>query len=298
MQLHERHYTDAVFKSTWLNLTRPLTLTGTIGPAAAGTLWLARGSSPDLLRFILFLAASLLVQIAANILNDYFDFKKGQDADKWTNSGEGPHHRELLYGGALLIALSLPFGLYIALTSGTAVVIAGALSLGAAVFYSAGKYSLASIALGEMTAAMFLGAVMTLLSFSIQQAPFDTGIVLLAVIFAALIASMILTNNIRDIEKDRPFRRTIPLLIGRRASWHLLIAFTAVPYSVLAAGIIAGIFPAVSAMAVLALPLTGKLLYSLRMNAAREEEISAMKTAALQHWSFSGLLIGSFVLML
>ena len=41
---------------------------------------------------------------------------------------------------------------------------------------------------------------------------------------------MILSNNIRDIEKDRAFRRTLALLLGRARSARLLSALLLLAY--------------------------------------------------------------------
>lgn len=77
--------------------------------------------------------------------------------------------------------------------------------------YSAGPRPLSALGLGEVTAAVSMGRVVTVLAYGVQR-PVHGGLVWFASVpMALLIGSMILTNNIRDIEKDLPSRRTVPI---------------------------------------------------------------------------------------
>ncbi|MET3575624.1 prenyltransferase [Bhargavaea ullalensis] len=290
------HYS---YKGTWIGLVRPATLSGTITPAVAGTVWAAQKGTVRPGLFLLFLMASLLVQMSANVLNDYFDFKKGQDTDKWTKDpvpghpslSNLPYLAEGMLGSAALL------GILIALKSGGWVLWAGAVSILAALFYSAGRRPLSSLGLGEAVAAVFLGFTVALLAYGIQEVPFGPGIFAVALPFAFLISSMILTNNIRDMEKDRPFRCTVPIRIGRGRARILLIGLIAGAYASVAAFVGGGLFPVSALISLLALPFSARLIRLLRRNAPREDELAAMPASARQHWVFgllfaAGLLLG------
>src|SRR5690625_6716823 len=60
-------------------------------------------------------------------------------------------------------------------------------------------------------------------AYVVKSNSLNFSIILLSIPFATLIASMILTNNIRDIEKDRHFRKTIAIYLGRKNAVSLLI---------------------------------------------------------------------------
>ncbi|WP_040224971.1 prenyltransferase [Bhargavaea cecembensis] len=295
--------TDAfryTYRGTWLQLVRPMTLSGTITPAIAGTIWAGgRGTvRPGL--FLLFITAALLVQMSANVLNDYFDFKKGQDEEKWTAGPATPGHAAfnqlpLLAGG--MIAAAMALGILIAIKSGGWVLWAGAFSILAALFYSAGRRPLSSVGLGETVAAVFLGFTVALLAYGIQDVPFSPSIFAVALPFAFLITGMILTNNIRDLEKDRPFRCTVPLIIGRRRARLLLAVLVAGAYVTVLVFTVMGVFPSAALFTFLAIPWSLRLLRLLREGAPRHDELAAMPAAAKQHWVFgflfiSGLLLG------
>jgi len=85
--------------------------------------------------------------------------------------------------------------------------------------YSAGKHSLATLGLGEVVVFLFLGVVVTTLAFFVQTNIVLHYVIALSCIFGLLIATMILTNNIRDIKKDTGHRITIAVLLGVRGRY-------------------------------------------------------------------------------
>src|SRR5690625_4488909 len=73
------------YYSNWFRIIRPVTLTASIMPVTAGTLLASQVTDFSLSRFLILLITSVLVQAAVNMLNDYFDFMKGQEEGKWQN---------------------------------------------------------------------------------------------------------------------------------------------------------------------------------------------------------------------
>src|SRR5699024_10685670 len=156
------------YNSSWLQLIRPMTLTGTISPSLVGTgLAFLNGHFQMNLLFALFISA-LLIQSATNVLNDYYDSKYGQEKEKCTKKNDatshGPAHETLPYiaGGMLMVATF--FGLYLAFSSTLWVILIGILGILAGIRYSAGKKSFSSVGMGEFIAAISLGPVVTILA--------------------------------------------------------------------------------------------------------------------------------------
>ncbi|RNF40347.1 prenyltransferase [Planococcus salinus] len=282
------------YRYSWLTLIRPLTLSGSISPAVAGAAFAAQKGSVDILVFFVFLAAALLVQMAVNIFNDYFDFLHGQDAEKWvrterTGFSRQPLFSQLPIAAAGLLVVAGGLGTWLASRSSYWILLIGAVSIVAGIYYSAGKPSLASIGAGEMVAAIFLGFVVTSLSFVVEGGNFSWQVVAIAVPYAALIASMILVNNIRDMEKDKGFRCTVPIALGRPKAMQILGLLLALPYIWTAGVLVMGIVGWIAVIAILALPIALRLRWKLRGDAPRCDEKQAMKLAAWHHWVF-GLL--------
>ena len=67
----------------WFLATRPKTLPGAIAPVLVGAAfaYASSGAVSMLMPFLLCLLFAVLMQIDANLINDYFDFKKGTDRE-------------------------------------------------------------------------------------------------------------------------------------------------------------------------------------------------------------------------
>lgn len=285
---------DYAYRFSWIHLIRPMTFTGTISPILAGTALAANKGPFRLDTFIGLLIASLMVQSSANMLNDYYDFKHGQDLNKWCiQDGLDHHHPRFrtipIVTSAVLLAAAI-IGLWLASQSSYWIILVGILGIIFGFLYSGGPRPLSSIGLGEVTAAIFLGFVPTILGYVIQGFTIDVHILVSAIPFALLISSMILTNNIRDLEKDQLFRRTLAMILGRVKAAKLVTVLILLPYLWVLGLIFSGMISWTSAIIIIALPLALKLRWAIRADAAREDEISAMKIAAQHHWAF-GLLL-------
>lgn len=80
------HNQNLTYRNSWFQIIRPLTYTATLSPAIGGTA-LASTKGPvriDLMIYVL--VVGLFVQSAVNMLNDYYDYQKGQDQEKWASS--------------------------------------------------------------------------------------------------------------------------------------------------------------------------------------------------------------------
>lgn len=282
------------YRSSWVALVRPMTLTGSISPAIAGTFYAAKGGSIDYLKFFVFLAAVLLVQMAVNTLNDYFDFLNGQDREKWQlvtykSTFDRPAISQLPKVAGTMLFLSAGLGIWLAAQSSFWILFIGVFSISAGIWYSAGKPSLSSIGAGELVAAIFLGFVVTALAHIVGGGNLDWTVAAISVPYAFLIASMIMVNNIRDIRKDLGFRRTLAIALGRRKTLWLLSFFLAVPYLWLFVLMFTGIAGAGAAIALCAMPIALQLRWNMREEASQAEKEIAMKWSAWHHWAF-GLL--------
>lgn len=285
------------YRYSWLHLIRPMTLTGTINPVIVGTILAAQYDTVRYDVFTVMLIAAVLVQSATNIFNDFFDFLYGQDQDKWilehqATSRHGPFHHKTPYIALSMLGMAAILGLWLAMHSSVWIILVGAIGIIAGYKYSAGKTnSLSAIGLGEGVAAIFLGFVPGTVAFVVQGQLLNGTILAIFSPFALLISSMILTNNIRDIDKDHGFRHTIAIRLGRQKAVQLLTALLILAYVAIIILLVINALPRMSLVTLLASPAAVRLLWSLRRKATRAEEKSSMKWAAWHHWLFSLLLI-------
>ncbi len=283
-----------IYRYSWFHLARPLTLSGTISPVLVGTAFAANKAPIDVTIFIVFFIATLFIQIATNIFNDYFDFKHGQDQQKWLKNAprKHPKFRELPFVACTFLLVAAILGIWLTVQSGFWLAFVGILGIVFGFCYSAGKYSLASLGLGEIVAATFLGFATTMLPYVIQGNQIDVEIFLIAFPFALMIATMILTNNVRDIDKDKGFRRTVPIIIGRTKAIQLLTFMFIVIYTSVIAFMMLDILPKLTVIVFLASPIAIRLCLYFKDVRVMKKDIDVMKWAAYHHWTF-GLLFAS-----
>src|SRR5699024_4874031 len=279
------------FRGSWLQLIRPLTLTGTLTPILVGTAFAAKSAPIRWDLFLALLVAAMLIQAAMNMLNDYVDFQNGQDREKWMqkrsmNSILSQTYEAISYMAGFLLVIGISIGAWLAIESSWWLLPIGVISIFAGIKYSLGTHSFSAIGLGECIAFIFLGIVVTVLGYVVQGHPLNSDIIMLALPFALLIAAMILTNNIRDIKKDVPFRKTIAISLGKKRSIRLLAIILASTYATMGILIILEIVPVLGLFTLFALPFAFRLLYAFRKHAPNEEMQQVMKWAALHHWVF------------
>lgn len=289
---------DYYYRGTWLQLIRPLTLSGTMTPILVGTGLAFKDGEGSWSVFFVFLVTAVLIQVVVNMLNDYFDFIHGQDVEKWTEDKEDTSSYIALHAipivAAILTVIACIGGLWLAKMSHEWIIPVGILSILAGIKYSAGKHAFSAIAMGEMIAFLFLGVVVTILSYVVQTGYISTEIIGVAIVFGLLIATMILTNNIRDIEKDKPFRVTVAILLGRKNAIRLLASLCMVIYISMFCFVLFGLLHWTVLLTFGAIPFAWKLLQTFRTD---EEEKACMKRAAYHHLSF-GLLLAIAVWVL
>ncbi len=75
-------------KLIW-KMTRPHTLTATFSPVILGTVASLYVAKIDWLLFIAMMVACLALQIATNLFNEYYDFKRGLDTAESVGIGGG-----------------------------------------------------------------------------------------------------------------------------------------------------------------------------------------------------------------
>ncbi|WP_193596850.1 1,4-dihydroxy-2-naphthoate polyprenyltransferase [Microbacterium sp. YJN-G] len=184
------------------------------------------------------LAVAVLLQIGVNFANDYSDGIRGTDANRvgparLTASGRVPS-RHVLIAALIFFALAAAAGLAIVIrTQQWWMLAVGALSIVAAWFYTGGKRPYGYNALGEVFVFVFFGLVAVLGTTWVQAFALPPEAWLAAVAAGLFACAVLLANNLRDIDQDREVgKRTLTVVIGRRATQVLFTIFALVPFGV------------------------------------------------------------------
>lgn len=248
-------------------------------------------------RFGCALAAAILVQIAVNYANDYFDAVKGVDSHqrlgprRVTAAGlVSPNKMRLAMWAALGIA-AIP-GLALAAVIGPEVVVVGLFSFAAALSYSGGPKPLASLGLGEVFVFAFFGLVGTVGAAYVQVHHIPHLSWAVAVPVGLLAAAILMANNIRDVDTDADAgKRTLAVRIGRPRARMVFVAMMAGAF-VLAAGIAAGFRTWGPLVTLVAAPLAPAPIQIVRTRTDGPGLIAALVGTARLQLVFGVLLAG------
>ena len=244
--------------------TRPHSYPASIAPVLFGATYaLGYESKFSILKFILFLLACLLIQAATNLFNEYYDYKHGLDKiDSEGISGSivkgNLSSKEVMVGALVLYVLAFGLGLILTFMTSIYVLLVGLVCMLAGYFYTGGKYPIAYSPFGEVASGFFMGTIIIALSFYFQTGYVNADIIIVSLPLFIMIGTILLANNIRDLDNDKESgRRTYAILVGRNnaiktmaisfivvyllnvlfivtkyASWWNLLVFVTIPLAI------------------------------------------------------------------
>ena len=140
-------------------------LYGGCDPGGAGRGDRGQRGQVGCLAVLLVVIGSIAIQAGTNLMNDYYDYKKGADGPGKLGMGGSIQRgdlkpRQIFVGGMLAFGIGIAIGLYLVWVSGPFILWLGLLSVAAGFFYTAGPFALAYVGLGEVAVFIFMGPVM------------------------------------------------------------------------------------------------------------------------------------------
>jgi 1,4-dihydroxy-2-naphthoate octaprenyltransferase len=243
--------------AVWLLAARPRTLPAAAAPVLVGTALASWRGMARPLPALAALAGALLIQVATNLANDYFDFVRGADtADRIgptrvTQAGLLPPSA-VRRGMLVTLAAALSVGAYLVVVGGWPILVIGIASLACAVLYTGGPFPLAYHGLGEVFVFVFFGLVAVAGTYWVQALSFPAEAWWAGAGAGALSTALLVVNNLRDLETDaRAGKRTLAVRLGRRGTALEYLALLALAAAVPLVGIRAFGWPPASGAALL-----------------------------------------------
>jgi 1,4-dihydroxy-2-naphthoate octaprenyltransferase len=256
--------------SAWYSAARPRTLTATYVPLGlAAAIALDQGVF-QLVAFVLALIGAVCLQAGANLINEYFDFRRGADTLKVAGQGMTIKNqiltpRLVLSGAIVAVGLGILIGLILLVQSGPVLFWIGLGGVLVVVLYTAGPFPLAYNGLGELTVFIFMGPLMVLGAYYVMAHQVDRVPVIASLPIAMTVAAIMLANNIRDVEADRAAnKRTVVVLFGlpfARVEYMVLVGGA---YVLLALLVILGVLPWTVLVAAITIPDALRLIAIVR----------------------------------
>jgi 1,4-dihydroxy-2-naphthoate polyprenyltransferase len=254
----------------WLMAARPKTLPVGLAPVLVGTTLAGSGDVFHPLRFAATLVGALLIQVGANLSNDYSDARRGADAEdrlgpvRVTAGGLVPP-RQVLIAIWITFGLAVLVGIYLVAVAGWELLLVGAASIVAGVLYTGGPRPYGYEGFGELFVFLFFGIVAVAGSFFVQAETLVWEAFALAVPVGLLAAAVLVVNNVRDIDTDRRAgKRTLAVRLGRDRTRSLYAAMIYVAFLLTPITWLFGPLSAWVLLPLLSLPLAAPIVRTVR----------------------------------
>lgn len=221
----------------WWRLMRPHTLTASFVPVFTGTAMALFDGKMNLILFILMLIASILIQAATNMFNEYYDFVRGLDNENSIGIGgtivrDGVAPKTVRNLAFLFYFISMLIGVYICVSSSWWIALIGLVSMLVGYLYTAGPLPIAYTPFGELFSGLFMGPVIIMITYYIQSNQLSWNLFFVSISVGFLIGAINLSNNIRDLDGDKEHgRRTVAILLGRPNAIKLLAAIFIISFA-------------------------------------------------------------------
>ena len=255
--------------------TRLPFLTATIVPIALGGAIAAYDDSFSLGFWLLALLAGCAVHLGLNIANDIFDDLSGADAANTTPTPFSGGSRVIQYGlvtrrqmiglCGCFYAIAIGLGFVLAAARGWNLLWIGGAGLVLSLVYSMPPFQLVSRGLGEPVTALGFGPVMVLGTYFVCAQGWSWDAVYASVPVAILIALVLYVNEIPDrIGDEKAGKRTIPVRLAPARVVAIYAAAAITAFALVPLGVVLGIMPAWTLVALVAAPLAFKAYIGIR----------------------------------
>lgn len=280
----------------WWELIRPHTLTAAFVPVLLGSVLALLEGKMNFLLFAAMMVASILIQAATNLFNEYYDYKRGLDTEKSVGIGGGIVRHgmtpQLIMTLALsMYGISLLLGIYICAASSWWLAAVGSLCMLMGYLYTGGPFPISYTPLGELFSGLFMGFLIILIAFFIQTGYVSSLAIFVAIPSGILVGLINLGNNLRDHDGDKANgRKTIPVVLGPKNAVKFLGIMFAFSYLWLVGLAVSGIVTPWILLAFLSIP---KAIQATKGFVGKTEPITMMPAmkATSQTNTFFGLLM-------
>jgi 1,4-dihydroxy-2-naphthoate octaprenyltransferase len=254
--------------------------------------------------FLLALIGTMLLQTAANLINEFYDFKRGAEDLKVAGQSMVIKKqiltiREVAAGAVVTLVGGCLIGLYLLFQSGPLLLWIGLSGALVAVIYTAGPFPLAYNGLGETAAGIFMGPMIVLGAYYVMAGTVYGGLIFISIPVALMVAAILHANNLRDLESDRAVnKRTLAVLLGRsgaRVEYVMLVGGAYVALIVLA---VAGLVPVTALLALLTWPQARALIHTFNTETDPQKLHPAQGQTAQLHGRFGLLMVAGWLLWL
>jgi len=285
--------------SAWTEITRPFSLTASSIPiATAGALAFTQGQFNFQL-FIISLAASVLLQVGTNIVNEIYDVRNGIDS---ITSPRASHallkgrirERDAFWLASTAFLISLLLGLSLIAVRGWPVIFLGILGLVGGFGYTAPPLQYKYKAVGLPLVFLLMGPLMVCGAYYVITGRLAIEPLIVSIPIGLLVTAILHGNEWRDIADDARYGiGTLSAQIGRKWAHLGFIGLITGAYLVLIIAVLLKLMPVNSLLALLSMPLLVRAIRASELGINGQQQAIAkidLETAQL-HAAFGLLLV-------
>ena len=250
----------------------------------------------DFLYAIMTMGGVVVLHASVDLLNDYWDFKRGIDTQTQRTKMSGGtgvlpegllRPNQVYRAGIFFLIIGAVIGSYFVIIDG---IIIGAILTFAVIsiyFYST---KIVDSGLAEVFVAI-KGTMIVLGTYYIQTLEINSA-TLFAGVFIGVLSSLVLfITSFPDFEADKTKgRKTLVIVVGKQNAALVFWIFPIIAYSVLISGVVYEILPAYSLLSLAIMPLIIKVGLRLRKNFNDVEEIVSLMSNTITFSRITGAL--------
>ncbi len=290
--------------SVWLRVIRVRFLLASVIAVSVGlSLNWQQNSSIDPLDAILIFAGVMALHASVDLLNDYWDFKRGIDTKtKRTkmSGGTGVLPEGLLKpssvyrAGVAFLILGSVIGGYFVITDGIIVGIILGFAILSIYFYST---KIVDSGLGEFFVAV-KGSMIVIGTYYIQSGQITIESILGGIVVGVLSSLVLFIASFPDHDADKSKgRKSLVIAVGKEKASKLFWIFPLLSYTVIIIGVSANLFPLVSLITLITIPLMIKSGLGLQKNFDSIDNLVPFMSSTLMFSRITGtLFVVSFLI--
>ncbi|MBA4718582.1 MAG: prenyltransferase [Nitrosopumilus sp.] len=290
--------------SVWLRVIRVRFLLASVIAVSVGlSLNWQQNSSIDPLDAILIFAGVMALHASVDLLNDYWDFKRGIDTKtKRTkmSGGTGVLPEGLLKpssvyrAGVAFLIIGSVIGGYFVITDGIIVGIILGFAILSIYFYST---KIVDSGLGEFFVAV-KGSMIVIGTYYIQSGQITIESILGGIVVGVLSSLVLFIASFPDHDADKSKgRKSLVIAVGKEKASTLFWIFPLLSYTVIIIGVSANLFPLVSLITLITIPLMIKSGLGLRKNFDSIDNLVPFMSSTLMFSRITGVLfVTSFLI--
>jgi 1,4-dihydroxy-2-naphthoate octaprenyltransferase len=254
--------------------------------------------------FLLALVGAVALHGGTNVLNDYFDYRSGNDLlyREQKNPPFDGGSPFLIQGilrpeavhrvGILLLGVGAAIGLLLAYQRGWPILILGLLGVFSSYFYVEPRLNLAGRGLGEFAVGLCFGPLSVCGAYFVQTRRFAVSPLVASLPLGLLIANVLFLNQFPDLEADRDVGKTHWVVrLGREKAFRVFLFSSLSVYLLIAWGTAVGLLPSLALLALLTLPLSLRVLALVKRYYSDSPRLRPAQALTILNHLLTGLLL-------